>query len=66
MHQAQQQVQLGYSCPNKSHHLHVSMVGAHPTIVLVPFPWAIGAFHPLGRLGLGAGGRGGRLILFGI
>ena len=38
------------------------MVGARPTIVFLPSPWAMGAFHPLGRLGLGAGGRGGRLI----
>ena len=52
-------VQLGYSCPNQTWkplfwiYLHVSMVGTRPTIVLLPFSWAIGAFHPLGRLGLG-------------
>ena len=42
------------------------MLDERPTIVLLPFPLAIGAFHPLDRLGLAAGCRGRRLILFGI
>ena len=50
-------VQLGKSCPNESHYLLVSMLGARPTIVLLPFPRTIGAFHPLGRLRLAAGCR---------
>ena len=31
-------VQLGQSCSNKSHYLLVSMLGARPTVVLLPFP----------------------------
>ena len=41
----------------------ITVVAVRPTILLLPFPWAIGAFHTLGKLGIRAFRTLGRLVL---